>query len=61
MEKQMSKDSKINYEKRPVPTSPGAMQITNEGLMNRKGSAPMVSEMPKKNVVPGPDKKTSSR
>lgn len=49
----MEKDSKINYEKRPLPSTPGSQQITVEGDQCKKGGSPMVSEMPKKHVVPG--------
>ena len=51
------KEKKINYTTRPIPSSPGAQQITNQDLMSKKGSAPFVSEMPKKHLVPGSDKK----
>lgn len=53
----MKESSKINYEKRPVPSSPGAQQITIEGQASKKGGSPLVSEMPKKFVIPGPSKK----
>ena len=52
--------SKINFEKRPMPSTPGAQQITNEDLMSKKGGSEFVSTMPKKNVVPGPSKSDMS-
>lgn len=45
--------SKINYATRPMPSGPGAKQITVEGQMSRKGGAPFVSKMPTKHVIPG--------
>lgn len=53
----MKEGSKINYEKRPLPSTPGAQQITVEGQSSKKGSADFYSEMPKKNVIPGGSKK----
>jgi hypothetical protein len=54
------KDSKVNYTTRPIPSTPGAQQITNDGLMSKKGSAPFVSDMPKQHVVPA-SKKSSDK
>lgn len=48
----MEKSKEINYRKMPVPSSPGAEQITVEGQESKKGNAPFVSDMPKKFVVP---------
>jgi len=50
----MKESSKINYEKRPLPSSPGAAQITVEGQEAKKGGAPLVSKLPEKNLVKGP-------
>lgn len=46
-------ESKINYETKPIPTSPGAQQITVEGTDSKKGGSSFVSELPKKFVIPG--------
>lgn len=54
----MEKSSKINYQTRPVPSSPGAQQITVDGLASKKGSGDFVSKMPTKNVVPGDSSKS---
>ena len=48
----MEKDKEICWEKRPMPSGPGAEQITVEGCDSMKGGAPFVSEMPKKFVIP---------
>jgi hypothetical protein len=50
----MSADSKVNYTSRPIPSSPGAQQITSDALKSKKGSAPMNSTLPKDYVIPGP-------
>lgn len=55
----MEKSKEINYKKMPVPSSPGAQQITNENLQAKKGSADMNSKLPKENMVPGSNKNTS--
>ena len=52
-----SKESKINYEKRPLPTGPGPQQITVVGQESKKGSGQFVSTLPKDYVVPGPSGK----
>ncbi len=52
----MDKVQEINYRKMPVPAGPGPQQITVEGQDSMKGGSPMVSEMPKKHVIPGGDK-----
>ena len=52
----MEKSKEINYEKRPLPSSPGAQQITTEGQKAMKGGSEFKSEMPKKNVIPGSSK-----
>lgn len=44
---------KINYTTRPIPSGPGAQQITVEGHASKKGGSAFVSQMPKKHVVPG--------
>ena len=51
------KESKINYEKRPVPSGPGPQQITVVGTESKKGSSAFVSSLPKDYVVPGPSGK----
>lgn len=56
----MEKSKEINYRKMPVPSSPGAQQITVVGQESMKGGAPFVSEMPKKYVVPDGAGKGSS-
>ena len=43
---------KINYEKMPIPSGPGAQQITVVGQEIKKGSADMNSKMPEKYVIP---------
>lgn len=48
----MEKAKEINYKKMPVPSGPGAQQITVEGLASKKGGSDFVSEMPKKHVIP---------
>lgn len=53
MEIKMKDKKQINYEKRPVPSGPGAQQITVVGQESMKGGSPMVSTMPKEYVVPG--------
>lgn len=53
----MKEGSKVNFEKRPIPSGPGAQQIVVEDqVMSKKGGAPFVSELPKKGLVPGPSK-----
>lgn len=49
-------ESKINYDKKPVPSSPGPQQITVNGQDSMKGGQPFVSELPKKHVIPGESK-----
>jgi len=49
-----NKSSKINYEKRPVPSAPGPQQITTEGQSTMKGSSEITHPLPKKNLIPGP-------
>lgn len=51
------KSSEINFERKPLPSGPGAQQITVEGCESKKGGQEFVSDMPKKFVVPGGDKK----
>lgn len=48
-----NKDSQINYEKRPMPSSPGPQQITVNGQESKKGGSDFVSKMPKENLIPG--------
>lgn len=49
-------EKKINYTTRPIPSTPGAQQITNDALKSKKGSAPFTSTMPTEHVVPSPGK-----
>lgn len=49
--------TKINYEKRPVPTKPGAKQITIEGDKAMKGGADLKHPLPMKNMVKDGSKK----
>jgi len=53
----MEKKDQINYRKMPVPSTPGAQQITNEGGEYKKGGSSLTHSMPTKYVVPGSDKK----
>ena len=47
--------SKINFEKRPIPSGPGAQQITvMDQVKSMKGGAPFVSKLPEKGLVKGP-------
>lgn len=48
---------KINYIKKSVPTTPGAAQITVVGQESKKGGSEMVSKLPEKYMIPGPDSK----
>lgn len=57
----MEKSKAINYNKMPIPSGPGAQQITVDGLESKKGGSEFVSEMPKKHVIPdGASSKSSS-
>lgn len=56
-----NKDTRINYEKRPMPNGPGAQQITTEGQDSKKGGSEFVSELPKKFVIPEGDSARKSR
>ena len=47
----MEKSSKCNYTTRPIPSGPGALQITNEDLKSKKGGSEFESKLPEKNVV----------
>lgn len=51
------KESKINYEKRSIPSGPGAQQITVEGQKSMKGGSDFYSEMPKTGLVKDGSKK----
>ena len=42
----------INYKTMPVPSGPGAQQITVDGLCSEKGGQKFVSAMPKNHVIP---------
>lgn len=57
----MAIESKINYSKRPVPSSPSPQQITVVGQESMKGTAPFVSKLPKDYVVPGPKESNEKR
>lgn len=57
----MKEKKQINYEKRPIPSSPGAQQITIDGCDSKKGGSPFVSKLPKDYVVPSPSSKSSSK
>lgn len=47
-----NQDEKINYDKRPVPSSPGAQQITTVGQDSMKGGSEFVSKLPTEYVIP---------
>ncbi len=51
------KDSKINYEKKSIPSSPGAAQITTTADGAKKGSGAMNSKLPTEHVVKDGSKK----
>lgn len=44
-------EKKINYEKRPMPSGPGAGQITVQGNKCMQGGKEMVSPLPKENMI----------
>ena len=48
----MDKKSMINYEKRPVPSSPGPHQITTNGQDYQKGGADFKQPTPSENMIP---------
>lgn len=50
----MAKDtsSQINFQTRPIPSGPGAQQITTIGNDSMKGGSAFVSKMPKDYVIP---------
>lgn len=49
----MEKKTEINFRSSPVPTGPGAQQITNMDLQYQKGGAAFVGTMPEKKVPDG--------
>lgn len=48
---EQNKQSKINFETRPIPSGPGAQQITVVGQECMKGGSEMVSKMPEKYMI----------
>lgn len=48
----MDKPDEISYRKMPVPSGPGAAQITVVGQDSMKGGAPFTSKLPKDYVIP---------
>lgn len=51
------KSSKCNYTTKPIPSAPGAQQITADALKSKKGSSDFNSKLPTQNLIPG-DKKS---
>lgn len=49
---QQGQDHSVNYEKKPIPSGPGAQQITTIGQETMKGGSAMNSKMPTEYVIP---------
>lgn len=52
----MEKSKKVNVVTRPVPSGPGAEQITYQGQQAMKGGSEMNSKLPEKYMIPGDSK-----
>lgn len=50
------KSSKVNYTTKPIPSAPGAQQITSDALKSKKGSSDFNSKMPSECLIPGSKK-----